>query len=75
MKTNLRFLLVTVALVGLEWTGPSSTLVQALSLPRSKAAPTKARGPVVKLQQAAAEAVAEPAGEGGGTATIPNEVL
>lgn len=75
MKTNLR-LLVTAALVG-HLLEPSTTvvLVQALSLPRRKAAPTKMRGPIVKLQQAAAEAVAEPAGEAGGTATIPNEVL
>jgi len=72
---NMRSLVFLAALtLALVVVPESSTQVQALSLPRRRAAVSRGAPAQIKIQAAAGAAVE--GGEGGeGTATIPNEVL
>ena len=74
MKTkNMRTLLVWIALVA----AALATVTSALTMPQRTTTPRASRAPpVTKLHAATADAVeVSGGGDGGGTATIPNEVL
>ena len=74
MKTNMRsLLLLSAAALALVVVQESSTQVEALSLPKRRAAVSRGVAPV-KIQAAAGSAAVEGT-DGEGTATIPNEVL